>query len=60
MPVLFGFMIRIQSFNELNNRFNSNDFKRLVPKKTSFPFIDTIRDTLKRGIKVYKIHKEEK
>ncbi|MCA1072495.1 transposase [Clostridium bowmanii] len=47
LPVLFGFMIRIQSFNELNNRIKSNDFKRLVSRKTKFPFIDTIRDTLK-------------
>lgn len=30
LPVLFGFMIRIQSFNELNDRIKSNDFKRLV------------------------------
>ncbi|MCB2348966.1 hypothetical protein LGL08_05250 [Clostridium estertheticum] len=47
LPVLFGFIIRIQSFNELNNRIKSNDFKKLVSRKTKFPLIDTIRDTLK-------------
>ncbi|MFT5874319.1 MAG: hypothetical protein ACI8WT_003280, partial [Clostridium sp.] len=47
LPVLFGFMIRIQSFNELNNRIKSNDFRRLVSRKTRVPLIDTIRDTLK-------------
>ncbi|MBU3097672.1 transposase [Clostridium sp. DSM 17811] len=44
-------MIRIQSFNELNNRIKSNDFRRLVSRKTKIPLIDTIRDTLK-GINV--------
>ncbi|MCB2306067.1 hypothetical protein LGL08_05230 [Clostridium estertheticum] len=47
LPVLFGFIIRIQSFNELNNRIKSNDFRRLVSRRTKFPLIDTIRDTLK-------------
>ena len=47
LPVIFGFIIIIQSFNELNNRIKSNDFRRLVSRKTRFPLIDTIRDTLK-------------
>ncbi len=47
LPVLFGFILRIQSFNQLNGMLKSKDFKNLVPKKTKLPLIDTIRSGLK-------------
>ncbi len=57
LPVLFGFILRIQSFNQLNGMLKSKDFKNLVPKKTKLPLIDAIRDTLKtiviKGIAVF-------
>ena len=45
--VLFGFLLRIKSFNELNNMIKGKEFKKLFPKGTKQPKIDTIRDTLK-------------
>lgn len=47
LPVLLGFIVRIQSFNELKYRIRSNDFRTIVSKKIELPQIDTIRDTLK-------------
>lgn len=33
LPVLLGFIMRIQSFNELKFRIRSNDFRTIVSKK---------------------------
>ena len=58
LPVLLGFLMRIQSFNELKYKLKSYDFKNIISKKMKLPQIDTIRDTLKvlanQGL--YKMH----
>ena len=60
LPVLFGFLLRIQSFNELKYKVKSNDFINIISRKMKLPQIDTIRDTLKvidnQGI--YKMHRK--
>ncbi len=48
LPVLFGFLVRIKSFNELKYRLQSGDFQRLVLSGTKLPQIDAIRNTLKK------------
>ena len=45
--VMFGFLLRIRSFNELNNMIKANEDKKLFPKGIKQPKIDTFRDTLK-------------
>jgi hypothetical protein len=47
LPVLFGFLLRIKSFNELSCMLKENEFKMMFLKGTKMPKIDTIRDTLK-------------
>ncbi len=47
LTVLFGFLLRIRSFNELNCMLKENEFARLLPTGTKLPMIDAIRDTLK-------------
>ena len=47
LPVLFGFLLRIKSFNELNFMMKNNEFGKLVPRGTKLPQVDAIRDTLK-------------
>ena len=47
LPLLCGFLLRIQSLNELNCMLKENEFKKLFTKGTKSPLIDTIRDTLK-------------
>jgi len=47
LPVLFGFILRIISFNELNNMIKNIEFKRITAKGCKLPGIDAIRDTLK-------------
>ena len=47
LPVLFGFILRIRSFNELNYMIKNNEFKNVLPKGCKLPGIDSIRDTLK-------------
>lgn len=47
LPVLFGFLLRIQSLNELSCMLKEKEFKNLFPRGTALPLIDTIRDTLK-------------
>ena len=47
LPVLFGFLLRIQSLNELNCMLKEKEFKNLFPGGTVLSSIDTIRDTLK-------------
>lgn len=59
LPVLLGFLLRIQSFNELKYKIKSSDFINIISKKMKLAQIDTIRDTLKvvdnQGL--YKMHK---
>ena len=47
VPVLFGFLLRIQSLNELNCMLKEKEFQNLFSRKTILPLVDTIRDTLK-------------
>jgi len=47
LPVLFGFLLRIKSFNELSLMFKNHEFSQLFPRGTKLPQIDAIRDTLK-------------
>jgi hypothetical protein len=47
LPVLFGFLLRIKSFNELSLMIKNHEFSRLFPRGTKLPQIDAIRDTLK-------------
>jgi len=47
LPVLFGFLLRIKSLNQLNFMLKENEFQNLFVKGTKLPGIDTIRDTLK-------------
>ena len=58
LPVLLGFLLRIQSFNELKYKLKSNDFREIISKKMKLPQIDTIRQTLKEIDKegLYKAH----
>ena len=46
-PLLLGFMLRIQSLNELNFMQKENEFKNIFSNRTTQPSIDTIRDTVK-------------
>ena len=59
MPVLFGFLLRIKSFNELSLMIK-NHFSQLFPRGTKLPQIDAIRDTLKvmdiEGLKQVNYH----
>jgi hypothetical protein len=43
---LFGFLLRIRSFNELNNLIKGNEFQKLYQGGTKVPKIDTIRNSL--------------
>ena len=47
LPVLFGFLLRIKSFNELNLMIKNKEFSKLFPRGTKLPQVDAIRDTLK-------------
>jgi len=47
LPLLFGFLLRIQSLNELNCMLKENEFRKLFTRETKLPLVDTIRDTLK-------------
>ncbi|MDA8441877.1 MAG: hypothetical protein M0Z55_05825, partial [Peptococcaceae bacterium] len=47
LPVLFGFLLRIKSFNELNLMIKNHEFRPLFPRGTKLPQVDAIRDTLK-------------
>ncbi len=37
LPVLFGFLLRIQSLNELNCMLKEKEFKNLFPRGTVIP-----------------------
>ena len=45
--LLIGFMLKIRSFNQLDDWLEHNDFKRIAPRKMRLPRIDAIRDSLK-------------
>lgn len=47
MPLIIGFLLRIESMNELKLRLKENEFINVFPRGTKLPKIDTIRDTLK-------------
>jgi hypothetical protein len=47
LPVLLGFILRVRSFNELNNMIKEKEFNNVLPKGLKLPKIDAIRDTLK-------------
>ena len=46
-PLLLGFMLRIQSLNELKFMQKENEFKNIFSNKITEPNIDTIRDTVR-------------
>jgi len=48
LPVLLGFLVRIQSFNELKYKLKSKDFNKFISRKVKLPQIDTIREILKK------------
>ncbi len=45
--VLIGFMLKMRSFNQLDDWLEHNDFRRIVSARIKFPRIDAIRDSLK-------------
>ena len=45
--LLIGFLLRIESLNELNNMLKEKEFKHEFPQKTRIPSVDTIRDAAK-------------
>ena len=47
LPVLLGFLNRIESFNELKFRLERKDYSQIVSRRMTLPKIYTIRDTLK-------------
>lgn len=48
VSVLLGFLVRIQSFNELKYRLKSKDFKGIISRTMRLPQIHTIREVLKK------------
>lgn len=44
--VLFGFMLQIGSFNRLEHWLKKGKFKKVMPKNTKMPHVDTIRRCL--------------
>jgi len=64
MPLFLGFMIRIESMNELKFRLQENEFIKVFSRGTKLPQIDTIRDTLKvleiDGLKIILHHTVKK
>ena len=44
--VLFGFILQIRSFNRLDHWLKKGKFKKVIPKKTKMPRIDTVRRCL--------------
>ena len=45
--VLTGFLLRVRSFNQLNNMIKADDFYNLFSNKGKLPKIDAIRQSLK-------------
>jgi hypothetical protein len=47
MPVLFGFLLRIKSFNELSLMIKNHEFSQLFPRGTKLPqMIDVVIPSL--------------
>ena len=46
-PLLFGFLLRIKSMNELNCMLKEGEFRKLFNRGTKLPLVDTMRDTVK-------------
>lgn len=44
---LFGFFLRVRSFNDLKALLKTGELKVLYPSKTELPGIDTVRSALK-------------
>lgn len=44
--VLMGFMLQVPSFNRLEKWIKKNKFKKLLPRKSRMPSIDTVTDSL--------------
>lgn len=44
---LISFMLKIRSFNQLDDWLEHNNFQKIVPRKMRLPRIDAIRDSLK-------------
>ena len=61
LPVLFGFLLRVKSFNELSFMIKNHEFSQLFAQGTKLPQIDAIRDILKvmdiKGLKQINQHK---
>ena len=47
LPLFLGFLLRIQSMNELKYMLKENEFINVFSRGTKLPKIDTIRNTLK-------------
>ena len=47
LPLLLGFLLRINSLNELKFMLKENEFAKIFPRGSELPQVDTIRDTLK-------------
>ena len=47
LPLLLGFLLRIESLNELKFMLQENEFVNIFARGTNLPKIDTIRDTVK-------------
>jgi hypothetical protein len=47
LVVLLGFIMRVRSFNELNNMIKDNDFRKVIPRGKQLAKIDVIRDVMK-------------
>lgn len=54
LPVLLGFILRIRSFNELNNMIKEKEFNKVLPKGTRLPQLDAIRDALGESVPTFK------
>lgn len=64
MPVMMAFLLRVRSFNTLNNMIKCDEFRNTLQRGMKLPKIDAIRDTLKvininglRQMLAYGIHK---
>ena len=47
LPLLLGFLLRIESMNELKFMLQENEFVNIFARGTNRPKIDNIRDTVK-------------
>ena len=56
LPVLFGFLLRIKSFNELNFMIKNNEFSKLFSRGTKLPQVDTLKVIDINGLKQINQH----